>query len=241
LIYKFIIIDEKPVNVRQPSSEHFGVEANAQLREVQTIQTAAVVQSMQFRMNDVIYKLPPTNMYRSCSFGYGNKISFIEKEKSPPPGTYECKSEFPKLSRYNTISMHIGRNMVKFGSLYQSECGPSPNAYRIRTEYFNERKTITIAPKLPTEFDLISQNKTPGPGNYELDATEMKGSGSYILSNYQNHISPTYLNPVKKGRSRSPDSHSLTIGPGQCKAYPTQMPPTMKGSDNRCCLSLRTP
>jgi hypothetical protein len=126
---------------------------------------------MKFRINDVIYKLPPTNMYRSCSFGYGNKISFVEKEKSPPPGTYEYSSEFRKLSRYNTISFHIGRNMAKFGSFYRSESGPSPNAYRIKTEYFNDRRTTTMAPKLPTEIDLISHNKTPGPGNYELDIT----------------------------------------------------------------------
>lgn len=35
-----------------------------------------------------MYDLPSSITRRSCSFGVGNKVSFAEKEKSPPPGTY---------------------------------------------------------------------------------------------------------------------------------------------------------
>jgi hypothetical protein len=47
----------------------------------------------------------------------------------------------------------------------------------------------------------------------------MKGSGSYILSNYTNKISPKYLSPDNRSRSRSPSDKLKTLGPGQCNYY----------------------
>jgi len=73
-----------------------------------------------------------------------------------------------------------------------------------------------MAARLPTELDMVAKKKTPGPGTYKLDITEMKGAGSYILSNYPNYISPKYLSPTNRSRSRSPERNSSTIGPGQC-------------------------
>ena len=76
-----------------------------------------------------------------------------------------------------------------------------------------------MAAKLPTEFDLVVKKKTPGPGTYKLNVTEMKGSGSYILSNYTNNISPKYLSPDNRSRSLSPSDKLKTLGPGQCNYY----------------------
>lgn len=39
-----------------------------------------------------MYELPSSLTGRSCSFGYGGKVNFIGKEKSPPPGSYELGS-----------------------------------------------------------------------------------------------------------------------------------------------------
>jgi hypothetical protein len=167
----------------------------------------------------MMYELPSTNSHRSCSFGFGTKVNFVEKEKSPPPGTYDPRTEFGSLSRYNTVSFHLGRNKVKFGNFLAGaerkyNSGPSPNAYRIRTEYFEDRRGGRIAAKLPTEIDLAVRKVTPGPGTYELTATEMKGSGGYILSNYPNHISPKYRNPSTGDKQYH--RGSVTLGPGQC-------------------------
>lgn len=52
-----------------------------------------------------------------------------------------------------------------------------------------------MAAKLPTEIDLASKKKTPGPGAYKLDATAMRNSGSFILSRYKNQLSPKYHSP----------------------------------------------
>jgi hypothetical protein len=49
--------------------------------------------------------------------------------------------------------------------------GPSPNAYRIKTEQYYDKRGGRMAAKLPTDIDLISKKKTPGPGSYKLDVT----------------------------------------------------------------------
>jgi hypothetical protein len=59
---------------------------------------------------------------------------------------------------------------------------------------------------------MSAKKRTPGPGAYRLNATEMNGSGSYILSNYHNYSSPRYQS--QNNRSRSPNNTS--VGPGQC-------------------------
>ena len=47
----------------------------------------------------------------------------------------------------------------------------------------------------------------------------MRGTGSYVLSNYTNNISPKYLSPDHQSRSRSPSNRYKTLGPGQCNNY----------------------
>ena len=88
---------------------------------------------------------------------------------------------------------------------------PSPNAYIIKQTHYS-RKGGKMAAKLPTEIDMASRKKVPGPGTYTLDATAMKNSGSFILSRYRNQLSPKYHSPKEshRNRSSSPD-------PGQCK------------------------
>jgi hypothetical protein len=109
---------------------------------------------------------------------------------------------------------------VKFGSFLGATNGanavPSPNTYRIKTEYFSDRRGGKMAAKLPTEIDLVSKKKTPGPGTYKLDATSIKSDGIYVLSTYHNFNSPKYLSP--KNKCSSP--RNTTIGPGQCTIYP---------------------
>ncbi len=78
-----------------------------------------------------------------------------------------------------------------------------------------------MAAKLPTGLDLVAKKKTPGPGSYKLDVTQMKGTGSYVLSDYKNNISPKYLSPENRSRSRSPSTRYSTLGPGTCKYYIT--------------------
>jgi hypothetical protein len=79
---------------------------------------------------------------------------------------------------------------VKFGSFLGTDNGtnnlPSPNSYHLNAENYYDRRGGKIAVRLPTEFDISLKRKTPGPANYKLDAITMKGSGSYILSNYHN-------------------------------------------------------
>lgn len=153
-----------------------------------------------------MYTLPNCNTGRSCSFGYGTKTSIVEKEKSPPPGAYQSSSDFKKVTRYNTISFHVGRNKAKFGSFMydsdQKKYDPSPNSYIIKAHY--SRKGGKMAVRLPSQIDLLIKKKNPGPGTYKLDATEMKGSGSYIISDYKNNLSPKYQSPSKRSHSRSP-------------------------------------
>lgn len=47
----------------------------------------------------------------------------------------------------------------------------------------------------------------------------MRATGSYVLSNYTNNISPKYLSPDHQSRSRSPSNRYKTLGPGQCNNY----------------------
>lgn len=103
-----------------------------------------------------MYGLPSSLTHRTCGFGFGSKIDLVEKEKSPPPGTYELGSDFDtaKMSRYNTISFSLGRNKVKFGSFLGESDGkkknPSPNAYRIKTSYYYSKQGGRMAAGLPT-------------------------------------------------------------------------------------------
>jgi len=123
----------------------------------------------------LFYDLPSSNTRRSCSFGVGEKTSFAEKEKSPPPGAYESQSDFGSLGRHNTISFSLGRNQVKFGYFLgesmKNRANPSPNAYRIKTDTYYSKKCGRMAAKLPTQIDLVANKKTPGPGTYKLDVT----------------------------------------------------------------------
>lgn len=100
----------------------------------------------------MIYDMPSVKSHRSCNFGYGYKQNLVEKEKSPPPGTYETKSLFNRISRQNTISFHLGRNKIKFGSFFGfgTNAFPSPTTYRIKTEYYYDRRGGKIGIKLPT-------------------------------------------------------------------------------------------
>lgn len=123
-----------------------------------------------------MYELPSSLTNRTCGFGYGSKINFAEKEKSPPPGTYEPTSDFDgRMTRYNTISFSLGRNKVKFGSFLgeadQKKKNPSPNAYRIKTNIYYSKQGGRMAARLPTEIYMASKKKTPGPGAYKLDVT----------------------------------------------------------------------
>lgn len=101
------------------------------------------------------------------------------------------------------------------------KANPSPTAYRIKTNMYYSTKGGRMAAKLPSEIDLVSKKKTPGPGAYKLDVTQMKGSGSYILSQYANNMSPKYLSPTNRSRSRSPQNpnKSVTLGPGTCNFF----------------------
>jgi hypothetical protein len=82
----------------------------------------------------------------------------------------------------------MGRNKVKFGSFLGIGINgvPSPTTYRIKAEYYYDKRGGKMAIRLPTEIDVLTKKVTPGPGTYKLNATEMKGSGSYVLSNYHN-------------------------------------------------------
>lgn len=159
---------------------------------------------------------------RSCSFGYGKKTDFTNNKKVlPPPGSYQLPSDFtPDRTRYQTVSFSPGRNQIKFGYFLSSaerlKTLPSPNAYNIKQTPYST-KGGKMAAKLPSYIDMAQKNKVPGPGSYQLDATFMKNSGSFILSRYRNQLSPKYLSPKEtyRSRSKSPD-------PGQCKIFVIQ-------------------
>ena len=160
--------------------------------------------------------MPSNNSRRSCSFGYGTKVDFADRKKViPPPGSYELPTDFnPRNNRHHTISFSQGRDSVKFGYFLNSaqklKTLPSPQTYSVNLKKFSKRGG-RIAAKLPTEIDISLKKKVPGPGTYKLDATEMKSSGSYILSRYRNKMSPKYLSPSSGSRSCSPEPN---VGPG---------------------------
>lgn len=121
------------------------------------------------------------------------------KKVLPPPGSYEPPSDFdPRRTRNQTISFSPGRNEVKFGYFLgpaeKMKTLPSPNSYLIKTNHYS-KKCGKMAVKLPTEIDMASRKKVPGPGTYTLDATSIKNSGSFILSRYRNQLSPKYHSP----------------------------------------------
>lgn len=179
------------------------------------------------RSSQMIYQLPSTLAKRSCSFGYGTKIDFADRRKVlPPPGSYEPPTDFnPSKARHNTISFSMGRGEVKFGSFLSGaermKTLPSPTTYSIKQTHYSQ-KGGRMAARLPSEIDLLRKKKVPGPGAYGLGITELKSSGSYILTRYRNNLSPKYLSPSNKSRSRS-CSPTETIGPGQCTHSLTQM------------------
>ena len=64
----------------------------------------------------------------------------------------------------------------------------------------------------------------------------MKASGSYILSNYKNNVSPKYVNC--SNRSRSPTNDSL--GPGQCNFFEIQMILVLRNLEDRSFPSSKS-
>ncbi len=44
--------------------------------------------------------------------------------------------------------------------------------------------------RLPTDLDMITKKKTPGPGSYNPKGINLSESGSYILSKMRNAGSP---------------------------------------------------
>lgn len=57
------------------------------------------------------------------------------------------------------------------GEAEMKKANPSPTAYRIKTNMYYSTKGGRMAAKLPSEIDLVSKKKTPGPGAYKLDVT----------------------------------------------------------------------
>lgn len=120
-----------------------------------------------------MYTLPSTLEKRSCSFGYGNKISLNLNNISPPPGSYKSVGDLSS-GKKNTISFSPGRNEVKFGYFLldaeRKKTLPSPDRYKIKMTHYSN-KYGKMAAKLPSDIELSAKNKNPGPGSYDLDAT----------------------------------------------------------------------
>lgn len=65
---------------------------------------------------------------------------------------------------------------------------PSPDKYTIQLPF--SKVSGKIFSRLPTDLDLITKKKTPGPGAYDPRGVNVADSGSYILSKMKNSGSP---------------------------------------------------
>ncbi len=87
-----------------------------------------------------------------------------------------------------------GRENVTFGDFLEAakikKDLPGPNRYSIALP--PTKVGGMIFNKLPGELDKAQKRIGPGPGAYNLKACEMVSSGSYILSNMKNNISPRF-------------------------------------------------
>lgn len=153
-----------------------------------------------------LYTLPSTLEKKTCTFGYGSKTSFEIKQSSPPPGSYKSFSDFSQDKKPNTVSFGSGREEVKFGSfLLDSERKksiPPPNSYNISNSRSSKYGRMAI--RLPTEIEILSKRKSPGPGTYNVESTEIGNSkGSYALAKFKNSIAPTFHSPLLSPKSKS--------------------------------------
>jgi len=78
---------------------------------------------------------------RTTSFGYGNKISLINKEGVPPPGSYDRKSEF-LFSRQKKRGFSFGNDIRPTSEQDINPQNPGPGKYE-RT--FNNYSRISFS------------------------------------------------------------------------------------------------
>lgn len=124
---------------------------------------------------------------RAAGFGYGTKISLADKSQSPPPGSYQLPSEFQKTEYNNTTTIAPGRDEVTFGSflvdaLKRNKFVPSPDRYDVPA--VKNRRGGGIGHRIHTDFEHKYKRSIPGPGSYDLKATEIK-NGHYFLSTFK--------------------------------------------------------
>ena len=123
----------------------------------------------------ISYEIPTTKSNRSAAFGYGNRYSMVGKSNSPPPGSYEGKSQFNKIPVGKAFSFGISR--AAYGKVYLKEqpppdkAIPGPGQYQINGTFGNSGLQYSLRPRTGDNIFSQRRKKSPGPGTYDPKST----------------------------------------------------------------------
>jgi hypothetical protein len=166
-----------------------------------------------FRIDTIFYDLPSTKTKRVTGLGYGRRFESLINPAmmaSPPPTRYDLQSAFGGRSpQSRAFSFGLSREHFKKvyikENLYTDPVVPGPGTYDMNNEKkLHEGLKYSLRPK--TTKDSSFQNTTkgfPGPGTYELTATEDK-SGFCFVSKYKSSTG-TKIHVVSQGNLTGSD------------------------------------
>ena len=154
----------------------------------------------------VFYDLQDTKTKRATGLGYGRRFDSLLNQatlNSPSPNRYTLDSGFTKDTKSRAFSFGLSRDHFKKVYIKENQqvdtCVPGPGRYD-HTASMKLMQGVMYSLRPKTTKDSSFQNFTknyPGPGTYEMNATEDK-NGFCFISKYKSSTG-TKINSITPG------------------------------------------